>query len=140
MKATKLTLIQGKKDIPPHLPDYLTSTKLVMPEHLNPAGNLFGGQMMAWMDKIAGMLSFRVAKGNAVTASVSEINFKAPVHVGDQVELTALLTRVGNSSMNILVKAEVYPRDEKQFNLTEVADAQFTFIKIGENGKPAPIL
>lgn len=117
--------------------DYVTSTKLVMPENLNPAGNLFGGQMMAWMDKTAGMLAFRIADGNAVTVQVSEINFKEPVHVGDQVELTAMLITTGKTSMKIKVTARRYALNDVL--LREVADAQFVFVKIGENGLPAPI-
>lgn len=138
----KLKLIHGSKDIPSYMADHLSSTKLVMPSDLNPAGNLFGGTMMAWMDKISAMLAYKAAKGNVVTASVSEINFQAPVFKGDQVNLTALLVRLGNTSMTIHVNAEA-----TTINLTDgsektrdVASAKFNFVHLDLNGKPAPIL
>jgi acyl-CoA hydrolase len=135
MKAHKLKLVVNN-DIPSGIASHLSSTKLVMPENLNPAGSLFGGQMMAWMDKVSAMLAFRVAKGNVVTASVSEINFLAPVHNGDQVELCALLTRLGNSSMVIRVSAKVIDLDGEE---KDVANAAFHFVHIGEDGKAKTI-
>lgn len=140
--SAKLKLIPGSKDIPTYMEDHMSSRKLVMPSDLNPAGNLFGGTMMAWMDKISAMLAFRAARGNVVTASVSEINFKSPVKKGDQVQLTALLQRLGTTSMTIHVNAEA-----TTINLSngteetrDVASAKFNFVHLDMNGKPAPIL
>jgi acyl-CoA hydrolase len=138
MKAHKVNNLKlvVNNDIPDGIPDYLSSTKLVMPENLNPAGNLFGGQMMAWMDKVSAMLAYRIAKGNVVTASVSEINFLAPVQNGDQVELVALLTRLGNTSATIRVVAKVIKLDGVE---NDVANAAFHFVHIGEDGKAKTI-
>lgn len=140
--TAKLKLIPGSKDIPSFMEDHMTSTKLVMPSDLNPAGNLFGGTMMAWMDKISAMLAYKAARGNVVTASVSEIAFKAPVYKGDQVTLTALLVRLGTSSMTIHVNAEATTIDlSKQSEETrDVASAKFNFVHLDMNGRPAPIL
>jgi acyl-CoA thioesterase YciA len=126
-----------KTDIPSSIENrWIVSTKLVMPEHLNPAGSLFGGQMMSWMDKISAMLAQRIAKGNVVTVNVSEINFKAPGKSGDQIELNAYLKELGNSSVKVYVDAyriAVHPDGTKK---TLIADATFAFVHLGEDGKP----
>lgn len=119
----------------------MISNKLVMPEHLNPAGNLFGGQMMAWMDKIAAMEAFDHTKRNCVTAKVSEINFLTPVELGDRVRFEAKVIREGKSSLQVRVKAE-----RKKINVSEpiiegydkeAATAIFTFVALDEMGKPS---
>lgn len=114
----------------------LSSTKLVMPEHLNPHGTLFGGQMMAWMDKISAMAAQRVAKGNVVTASVSEINFKSPGKCGDQIEFNAHLMSLGKTSMKIYVDAYRVAIEPDGIKKCLIADAIFAFVHLDAEGKP----
>ncbi|MDD3412540.1 MAG: hotdog domain-containing protein [Lachnospiraceae bacterium] len=110
-----------------------------MPEHLNPHGTLFGGQMMSWMDKMGAMLGARISKGKVVTANVSEINFKTPALCGDQVQLEAYLFNLGNSSMQILVDAFIIPVSQGSADKTLTATAKFVFVHLDENNKPKTI-
>lgn len=107
-----------------------------MPEHLNPFGNLFGGTMMSWMDKIAAMEAADYTKRNCVTAKVSEINFKTPVKLGNRVMLEASVREVGKTSLVIWVVAR---KKHLLFDSFVVAaSADFVFVAVDSEGKPDP--
>ena len=108
-------------------------THLVMPQDLNPFGNLFGGTMMGWMDVCAALEAFERTKHNCVTAHVSEIDFLNPVKLGDVVKLQGHYYERGNKSIKIRVSAHVYDAKNKSSYL--VGRAMFTFVAIGEDGK-----
>lgn len=114
----------------------MISNKLVMPEHLNPFGNLFGGTMMSWMDKIAAMEAADYTKRNCVTAKVSEINFNVPVKLGNRVMLDATVSRTGRTSIIIHVVAK---KKHLLFDTFVVAaSADFVFVALDDDGKPDP--
>lgn len=112
----------------------MISNKLVMPEHLNPFGNLFGGQMMSWMDKIAAMEAIKHTARNCVTVKVSEIVFEEPVKLGDVVELNTFISKEGKSSLVVHVRA-----NRKNLKTGEeecAAQSYFTFVAINDEGRP----
>ena len=63
----------------------LAARHLAMPADTNPAGDIFGGWIMASMDGAAGMTATRITEGRAVTVAVSNMVFMQPVKVGDSV-------------------------------------------------------
>src|SRR5207244_12822762 len=69
--------------------------RLMMPTDANIAGNVFGGSIMKYMDEIAGIVAFRHASTNVVTASIDRMNFYAPVHIGDLLITKAAVNLVG---------------------------------------------
>ena len=71
----------------------------VRPEHLNGSGRLFGGQLMSWIDEVAGLAAIRHSHHNVTTASVDNLRFMRPVYQGDLVVLIGQLTFVGKTSM-----------------------------------------
>src|SRR5271170_5640072 len=77
---------------------------IAMPSDTNPAGDIFGGWLMAQMDLAAGNVAARRARGRCATVKVNEIIFHAPVHVGDEVSVFAEVVRVGRSSMDLEVQ------------------------------------
>ena len=68
----------------------LAARHLAMPAHTNPAGNIFGGWIMASMDAAAGMTTTRLAEAQTVTVAVSNMVFMQPVKVGDTVCFTPM--------------------------------------------------
>ena len=110
----------------------MKTTHLVMPQDLNPFGNLFGGTMMGWMDICAALEAFRVTEKNCVTVNVSEINFKVPVKQGEIVEINGHY--VDRSSRSLTIKVIANKLDRKNIN-PQVADATFIFVPVGEDGK-----
>lgn len=109
----------------------------VFPTDTNPRGNLFGGTMVAWMDKVAGYAALRHARTSVVTASIERIDFAVGVRLGDMIELEAEVTRVGRSSMQIHVEAWREPLDGSDRELCTRGD--FTMVALDDDGKPSPV-
>ncbi len=110
---------------------------IAMPADTNPAGDIFGGWLMAQMDLAAGNTAARVARGRSATIAVDGIQFLKPVYVGDEVTLFAELQSVGRTSMTIEVQAWRRPRDGDICE--KVTEAMFTFVALDETGRPRPI-
>ena len=98
---------------------------IAMPADTNPAGDIFGGWLMAQMDLAAGNMAARIARGRAATIAVEDIQFLRPVRVGDEVTLYADLESVGRTSMKIHVVAWRRARDSDETE--KVTEAGFTF-------------
>ncbi len=71
---------------------------IAMPGDTNPAGDIFGGWLMAQMDLAAGNVAARRSRGRCATIAVDAITFHHPVFVGDEVSIYAWLLKVGRSS------------------------------------------
>ena len=106
---------------------------IAMPADANPAGDIFGGWLMAQMDLAAGNVAARRARSRCATVSVDRITFLRPVFIGDEVSLHAEIVRVGRSSMTIEVEAWRRSRDGEE--QVKVTDASFVFVALdqGEN-------
>ena len=78
----------------------------MFPSDANPAGNVFGGEILKNIDMVAGIVAQRHSQSNAVTVSLDSVNFLKPVFVGNVLFLNARINYVHNSSMEIEVKAE----------------------------------
>src|SRR6476620_2396557 len=81
-------------------------TEYVLPQHANALGNVFGGQIMAWVDLCAAICAQRHSGRTAVTAFVDDLQFQAPVKVGEVVRLRARITATFRTSMEIEVVVE----------------------------------
>ena len=110
---------------------------IAMPADTNPAGDIFGGWLMAQMDLAAGNVATRRAQGRCVTVAVAEMIFITPVHVGDEVSLYARLIESGRSSMRIAVEAWRRHRDSD--DIGKVTEAVFTCVAIDGERRPRPL-
>lgn len=110
---------------------------IAMPADTNPAGDIFGGWLMAQMDLAAGNLAGRISRGRGATVAVEAMQFLRPVKVGDEVTLYAWLRSVGRSSMRIHVDA--WARSRYTDKTERVTDADFVFVALDGDGKPRPI-
>ncbi len=102
---------------------------IAMPGDTNPAGDIFGGWLMAQMDLAAGSVATHRAKGRCATVAVDAMSFLSPVFVGDEVSLFARIVKAGRSSMRIQVEA--WRRSRESDDTTKVTEATFTFVAIG---------
>ena len=84
-------------------------SQLVMPDHINNAGTLFGGQMLSWMDLAAAKVSYQFLKNTdavaAVTRAIEKVEFREPVYSGEWVNFTSVVIKTGKSSVTINVEA-----------------------------------
>ena len=84
--------------------DSLTEqTYLLMHRHINGYGRLFGGQLLMWIDELAGIVATRHSESRITTASIDNLNFKKAAFLNDTVVLIGKITHVGRSSMEVRV-------------------------------------
>lgn len=112
----------------------LTLRTLAMPADTNPAGDIFGGWVLAQMDAAAGIRSSERAKGRTVTAAVKEVSFKRPVKVGDTVCIYTSVEQVGRTSMTLYV--ECWVRRQFSQERQRVTDAHFIMVALDGAGSP----
>jgi len=110
----------------------------VFPQDTNNLGTLFGGKLMAEMDVAAATLCRKIlisseAEG-AVTASFSRIDFNAPAHIDDLVEIKAELKMIGKSSLRVRLVASKENPDGKAI---KIGSSNATFVSL-KSGKPFP--
>jgi len=115
----------------------LASRTLAMPADCNPRGDIFGGWIMALMDSAGKMSATPHAGGRVVTVSVSNITFLEPVHVGDTVCCYTEVKRTGRTSITLDV--EVWVLRQGQGERIRVTEAEFTFVAVGDDGRPREI-
>jgi acyl-CoA hydrolase len=108
----------------------------MFPSDANPAGNVFGGEILKHIDMVAGIVAQRHSQSNAVTVSMDSVNFLKPVFVGNVLTLNARINYVHKSSMEIEVKAEA--EDIVTGIKTITGTAFVTFVSLDGNGKPIP--
>jgi len=106
----------------------------MFPSDANPAGNVFGGEILKHIDMVAGIVAQRHSQSNAVTVSMDSVNFLKPVFVGNVLTLNARINYVHNSSMEIEVRAEA--EDIITGIRTVTGTAFVTFVALDKNGKP----
>jgi acyl-CoA hydrolase len=109
----------------------------MFPSDANPAGNVFGGEILKHIDMVAGIVAQRHSQSNAVTVSMDSVNFLKPVFVGNVLTLNARINYVHNSSMEIEVKAE--SEDILTGMRTITGTAFVTFVALDKNGKPLSV-
>ena len=106
----------------------------MFPSDANPAGNVFGGEILKHIDMVAGIVAQRHSQSNAVTVSMDSVSFLKPVFVGNVLSLDARINYVHNSSMEIEVKVE--SEDIITGMRTITGTAFVTFVSLNKNGKP----
>ncbi len=82
----------------------VTMTQLMSPQDANLYGSVFGGVILALVDKIAYVCSARHACLPTVTASFDRVDFRSPIEIGEIVTLFASINTVGRSSMEVGVR------------------------------------
>lgn len=91
-----------------HVEDSLTEqTYLVMHRHINGYGRLFGGQLLAWIDELAGIVAKRHSESEITTACIDQLNFKHPVMLNETVVMIGRITYVGKTSMEVRIDSYV---------------------------------
>lgn len=112
-------------------------TELVLPQHTNALGSIFGGVIMSWIDIAAAIAASRHSSMQVVTASIDALNFVAPVYKGWIVNLKGAVNYVSRTSMEVGVRVDAEnPMEGKTFH---TATAYLTFVALDHHGKPVPV-
>ena len=89
-------------------------TDLVLPGETNYLDNLFGGELLARMDRACSIAARRHSRRIVVTASVNHVPFNKSVPVGSVVTVEAKVSRAFKSSMEIYVDVWIEDRQSGQ--------------------------
>lgn len=114
-----------------------TMTEMVMPQHTNALGSVFGGVIMSWIDICGAITAQRHARLPVVTASIDYLQFVQPVFIGWTVNLKASVNYVGKTSMEVGVRVDAEnPRTGETFH---TASAYLSFVALDANKVPTAI-
>jgi acyl-CoA hydrolase len=119
--------------------------QLVMPGDMNPHNTLFGGKLMAEMDKAAAIYVMQLSHLTAVTLKVSEILFQVPIRQKDIYTISCETERVGTTSVTVKVNVTRLPFDFQETHPEEwlpeeqqAATASFIMVTVDRQGNPTP--
>jgi uncharacterized protein (TIGR00369 family) len=112
-------------------------SELMMPQHANVMGNVFGGVVLALVDRAAAVAAIRHARRQCVTVSVDKVNFREPIRVGELVTAMARVNFTGRTSMEVGVKVmaeNVLTGERRHTN-----SCYLTFVALDERGDPTEV-
>jgi acyl-CoA thioesterase YciA len=109
----------------------------MMPEHQNPDGAIFGGQILALMDQAAYVEALRQCNHQYVTVAFRGVEFHKAVMVGDVLSVYAEAQRIGRTSITVKVRVEVFRPSASEH--IEVTTGEVVLVAIDHAGKPQPI-
>ncbi|KJD34147.1 thioesterase [Tamlana nanhaiensis] len=112
-------------------------TDVVLPGETNALNNLFGGELLARMDRAASIAAGRHSRRITVTASVNHVAFTKAVPLGSVVTVEAKVSRAFRTSMEVCI--DVWIEDRQSGERTKVNEAIYTFVAVDETGKPTTI-
>jgi acyl-CoA hydrolase len=116
---------------------FTTVTDMVLPSETNPLNNLFGGELLARMDRAASIAARRHSRRIVVTASVNHVAFNRMVPLGSVVTIEAQVSRAFKSSMEVYM--DVWVEDRESGERTKANEAIYTFVAVDESGRPIRI-
>ncbi|MCL6625828.1 acyl-CoA thioesterase [Alicyclobacillus shizuokensis] len=114
-----------------------TLTDLILPPDTNNLGTMFGGRVMAYVDKVGSVAAMRHSRRPVVTASSDSLDFLEPIRVGQAILIEAFVTWTHRTSMEVHVKVESENLVTGEIKLT--ATSFLTFVALGPDGRPTPV-
>jgi uncharacterized protein (TIGR00369 family) len=114
-----------------------TVSEMVMPQHVNNLGHVFGGVILSMVDRAAAVAAMRHSGRACVTVSIDRVDFREPIYSGELVTCLARVNFVGRSSMEVGVRvdAEDLLTGERRHTNT----CYLTFVAIDEDGSPVEV-
>ena len=112
--------------------------KLILPEHLNHHGKLFGGNTLKWIDEFAYITASREFPGNTfLTIALDNVIFKKAVSLGEIMRFEITRNHLGNTSVQYNVKTFGTREND---NADEVLfETRITFVAVDSDGRKTPI-
>lgn len=112
-------------------------TEIVNPEDTNPLGTIFGGRVMALIDKAAAVAAMRHCRRTVVTASVDRIDFHNPIQLGMIVTVLAAVNQTFRTSMEVGVK--VLAENPLTGERLHTCTSYVTFVALDERRRPTDV-
>ncbi len=122
---------------PARAADEIHITDLVLPNQTNNHGTMFGGEVLALMDKAAGIAALRFCRQPVVTASTERIDFRTPIQSGEIIEAIAKVIYVGRTSL--IVRIHIYAEHPLIGDRRVCTTGYFNMVALDTRGHPAPV-
>mgnify|MGYP000167605908 CR=1 FL=1 len=115
-----------------------TIFKAVFPNTTNHYDTLFGGTAMQLMDEVAFITATRFSRQQMVTVSSNQIDFNKPIPAGTIIELSGFVIHLGNTSLKVQV--DIFVEEMYSDSRLKAVTGVFSFVAIGKDKKPTPII
>ena len=112
-------------------------TDLVLPSETNPLGNMFGGELLARMDRAASISARIHCRRIVTTVSVNHVAFSKMIPLGSVVTIEAKVYRAFKSSMEVVMDIWIEDRESGTRKKSNVGI--YTFVAVDESGQPVPV-
>jgi len=112
-------------------------SEFALPTDANTLGNVLGGKVMHLVDLAAALAAVRHSRCAVVTASVDQMTFLHPVHIGQLIVLRSSVNRVFRTSMEVGVRVEV--ENLLTGHIKHTSSAYLTFVAIDKDGRRVAI-
>lgn len=112
-------------------------SKLVLPADTNHLETIFGGHVLSHIDEIGAIAAMKHCNEITVTASIDSVDFLSPARLGDVLELEAIVTSTGRSSMEVFVKVHSMNLLKNEKRLT--TESFLTMVAMDQNGRSKPV-
>jgi acyl-CoA hydrolase len=110
---------------------------LMLPQHANALGNVHGGMIMRWVDEAGAICAMRHAHSSCVTVAIDSMTFRQPVHVGELLSCSGVVTWVGKSSLEVEVL--VHAENAVTGEVTHTNSAFVVYVAIDDAGRPVRV-
>jgi len=124
-------------DVAPRPAPEVRINDIILPNQTNNFGTMFGGEVMALMDKAAAIAGLRFSRKPLVTASSERIDFRTPIHAGEIIEAIARVIYVGRTSM--IVRVHIYAEHPLTGERRNCTTGYFSMVAVGPQGQPIPV-
>ena len=112
-------------------------TDLVLPSETNPLGNMFGGELLARMDRAASISARRHCRRIVTTVSVNHVAFNKMIPLGSVVTIEAKVSRAFKTSMEVVMDIWIEDRESGTRKKSNVGI--YTFVAVDESGQPVSV-
>ena len=113
---------------------------IMLPKDTNPMGTVFGGVILSYVDLAGAFEARKHTAGRVVTKAMHEVDFVAPVHLGDTVTFYTQTMRTGNSSITVEIEVDAQrtgPTGNR--DTVHVTSATVIYVAVDEDGRPVPL-
>ena len=119
--------------------EILSPVLRVLPEpaDINSNGHIFGGWVLAMMDRAGGIAAGRVAGGRCATVAIEAMEFIAPILLGDLISIYATVERRGRTS--VAIRLDVLAERKRGEEHVKVTTGVFTFVALDDDFRPRPL-
>jgi acyl-CoA thioesterase YciA len=112
---------------------------LLLPKDTNALGTIFGGVILSHIDLASAVEARKISAHRYVTRAMREVEFHAPVFVGDIVNFYTETARVGRTSVTVHVTVEAERWGAGRGEKVKVTEADVILVAVDEAGRPIPV-